>query len=106
MKLKGKKLKAQSDSKSEFQFKIGQKLLKKYPNDLIFEEVIIPGEKFILDFFIPSLKLVIECHGQQHCKFIKFFHVTRQRFHQQQERDDRKRQWCKLNEFKLLEIFQ
>jgi len=103
LKLKGKHLRA--ESKSKFQHEIGRQLTEQYPHDTIFEEVFVPGENLIFDFFIPSLYLIIECMGVQHTKHIKHFHKTKRDFHNQQERDCRKRKLCKLNGFKLLEIY-
>lgn len=93
------------DSKSKFQLSIRKQLIKKYPNDNIFEEVFIPIQRFYLDFFLPSRSLVVECQGRQHSEHIKFFHKTKVDFHKQQETDRRKREFCKLNNFKLIEIY-
>jgi very-short-patch-repair endonuclease len=103
--LRNKKLRNNEKSKSKFQYGVGQQLIQEYPHDVIFEEVIIPKDGFILDFFIPSLSLVIECHGRQHTEHVKYFHRTRKDFHNQQDIDNRKRNWCKLNNFKLIEIY-
>lgn len=92
-------------SRSRFQHHIKQKLIQEYPYDLIYEEVRIPGENLILDFFIPSVKLVIECHGKQHSEHVKFFHKTKRDFHKQQARDEKKRLWCQINGFRLVEVF-
>lgn len=92
------------DSKSNFQNQIGNILQDLFPNDIILEEVRIPEENFVLDFFIPSMKLVIECQGVQHDKHIKFFHRTVVDFNKQKTRDQRKRDWCSLNDLKLIEI--
>lgn len=105
LRLKNKRLRTKEKSKSKFQHDIGKQLVEQYPHDVIFEEVIIPGDKFILDFFIPSLNLVVECHGVQHSQHIKFFHKTKKEFHNQQDTDQKKRDWCKLNGFKLIEIY-
>ncbi len=103
LKLKGKHLR--SKSRSKFQHNIGQQLKQRYPHDQIFEEIFIPMENLVFDFFIPSLRLVVECMGIQHSQHIKFFHHTKQQFHQQQERDRRKKDLCELNGFRLLEIY-
>ena len=100
----GRLLKNRSDSKSAFQYQVGQELQRQYPHDMIFEEVPIHRERLVLDFFIPSLRLVVECHGRQHAEHVIFFHPTKRDFHQQQDRDDRKRLWCELNGFKLIEV--
>lgn len=91
-------------ARSKTQQTVGDDLIKLYPNDIIFTEVFIPNEGFFLDFFIPSLKLVIEVNGNQHYNHVKHFHKTIKDFNQQKDRDNRKRQWCKLNGFKLIEI--
>ncbi len=91
--------------KSKFQYSVGLDLILEYPHDSIFQEVYIKKEILFLDFFIPSLSLVIECHGKQHTDFIPFFHHSRIEFHKQQIRDQRKRDWCALNDFKMIEIY-
>ncbi len=89
---------------SKFQTKIWEQLKREFPNDNIFEEVFIPKERFVLDFFIPSIKIVIECQGRQHKEHVKFFHTTKKDFHNQIDRDLRKKEWCNINGFKLIEI--
>lgn len=105
LRLNNKKLRTRGKSKSKFQYEIGQQLIAKYPHDIIFEEVRVPGDGFILDFFIPSLNLVVECHGRQHTEHVKHFHNTKRQFHHQQNVDQNKRDWCELNGFKLVEIY-
>lgn len=105
LRLNNKRLRTKGKSKSQFQHNIGQQLTEKYPHDVIFEEVRIPGDGFILDFFIPSLDLVVECHGIQHTEHVKHFHKTKQEFHNQQDTDQKKRDWCELNGFRLIEIY-
>lgn len=91
-------------SKSNFQSDVRQQIRKMYPLDNIFEEVYIKGERFFLDFFLPNRSIVIECNGRQHYEHVKFFHKTVKDFNKQKDVDDRKRQWCNLNNFKLIEI--
>jgi len=105
IRLSNKRLRTKGKSKSQFQYDIGKQLTQKYPHDVIFEEVRIPGDNFILDFFIPSLDLVVECHGRQHIEHVKHFHKTKHEFHNQQDTDQNKRDWCELNGFRLIEIY-
>jgi len=105
LRLKNKRFTTKGKSKSIFQRRIGQQLAEQYPHDVIFEEVIVPGDRFILDFFIPSIDLVIECHGRQHTEHVKHFHKTKKDFHNQQDVDQNKRDWCELNGFRLEEIY-
>jgi len=105
IRLNNKKLRTEEKSKSKFQHSIGKQLCEQYPHDTIFEEVIVPGDGFVLDFFIPSLNLVVECHGRQHTEHVKHFHKTKREFHRQQDADQNKRDFCELNGFKIIEIY-
>jgi len=100
-----KYLSDKSFSKSRFQKSVKEQLSRQYPDDNIFEEVYVPVEKFYLDFFIPSRFMVIECQGRQHNEHVKFFHRTKTDFNKQKERDGRKKEWCALNNFRLIEIY-
>ena len=66
----------------------------------ILEEVPITvrrGETLYLDFYIPLQNLCIEVHGEQHYKFVPFYHQTRMGFAKSQKRDVDKIEWCKTN---------
>lgn len=95
----------ESQCRSKFQKSVGDQIVEDYPNEVIYQEVYVPGENFYLDFFIPERKVVVECHGKQHTVHTKFFHKTVKAFHNQQGIDDRKRKWCKLNNFRLVELY-
>lgn len=94
-----------SPCKSKFQSSVGDQMVEDFPNSLIYQEVHIPGENFYLDFFVPASKLVVECHGKQHKKHTKFFHKTVKAFNHQQSTDERKREWCNINGFRLVELY-
>lgn len=81
-------------------------LAELFPQDMICEEVVVPGERFILDYLVPSMRLVVECQGRQHGVYVPYFHGTRQGFHRAQDRDARKRDWCELNRLTLIEVPQ
>ena len=55
-----------------------------------------------LDFYLPKYNVGIECQGEQHYKFVKFFHHTEERFKLAQERDNKKSKLCEENNCKLL----
>lgn len=55
------------------------------------------------DFYIPNLNLCIEFQGKQHFEPLKFF-GGEEGFKYQIIRDNFKRNYCKLNKIKLLEI--
>jgi hypothetical protein len=98
------KYQRRAKSLSGFQGTVGGLLADLYPLDIILEEVSIPGERFVLDYLVPSAHVVVECQGTQHDEFVPYFHGTRQNFHAQQDRDSRKRRWCELNNLHLIEI--
>jgi very-short-patch-repair endonuclease len=56
------------------------------------------------DIYIPSLNLAIEYDGEQHFKFIPFFHKTIEKFHEQQQRDILKNKLLKENHINLIRI--
>lgn len=75
----------------------------------ILEEVKLPGSTELhrksvlyLDFYIPSIKLAIEVHGQQHYEFCPFFHRSKADFLKGQARDEDKITWCELNDIRLV----
>lgn len=69
-----------------------------YPAAQLLEEVYIPGEDLYIDIYIPSLKTAVECQGEQHGKYNKFFHgPTSKGFNRSLDRDRRKKEWCELN---------
>jgi hypothetical protein len=77
----------------------------------IYEEVKLPGSVdpskksvLYLDFFIPNVNIAIEIHGEQHFKYIPFFHKTKAGFLQHKARDQKKAQWCEINNITLIEL--
>ena len=58
-----------------------------FPHDIILEEVTLPGsvttsrkKPLYADFFLPSQKLLVEVHGEQHYTYNNFFYKTKQEF--------------------------
>lgn len=68
------------------------KLLSAYSNPIFF------------DFFIPVSRLFIEVQGQQHYTYSSFFHKNKRAFHKHLMRDRNKKEWCELNDYRLLEL--
>ena len=73
-----------------------------YPTDQVLEEVPIQGEGLYGDFYLPLRKKMIEVHGEQHYKYISFFHTNIKGFMESKERDKRKQDWCNINEITLV----
>ena len=71
---------------------------------LLLEEFPLPGERLWLDFFMPHHRLAFEYQGKQHDEFVKIFHVDKKGFEKSKIRDERKRQWCEMNDLTLVEV--
>ena len=95
-------MKKEGACRSKLQYKVGQRLKKEFQNEVILEEVYIKQERLYFDYYLPHLKLVIEIQGKQHSEHVTFFHKTKREFHQQLDRDSRKRQFCKINNLTLV----
>ena len=82
-------------------------LIELFPTVQVLEEVLVPltrYEKGYFDFYINTLKLVIEVHGQQHYKFNSLFHTSAQDFANQRKKDRRKQEWCEYNNITYIEL--
>ena len=82
-------------------------LIEMFPTVQILEEVLIPitrNERGYLDFYINTLKLAVEVHGQQHYKFNSLFHTSAQDFANQRKKDRRKQERCEYNNITYLEL--
>jgi hypothetical protein len=82
-------------------------LHKCFPTMQILEEVAIPlrrSETLYLDFYIPLLKKTIEVHGEQHYKFVPFYHNNFLGFVRHKKRDQEKQEWCDANGITYIEL--
>ena len=75
----------------------------------ILEEVKLPGSTELhrksvlyLDFYIPSLKMAFEVHGEQHYEYNPFFHKSKADFLKSIARDEDKIEWCKINGIEII----
>lgn len=88
--------------------KLANKLLSAiYPTIPILQEVKIPlrrNETLYLDFYIPLLKKAIEVHGEQHYKFVAYYHNNAMGFIKHKKRDLEKQEWCELNNIEYIEL--
>jgi hypothetical protein len=57
-----------------------------------------------LDCYNPELRLAVEYQGQQHYKYIPYFHRNRDHFMHQKYRDEIKRHLCRANGVTLIEV--
>jgi very-short-patch-repair endonuclease len=88
------------ENKSSYHLNARQLLKQIFPTLQILEEVPInvrKNEILYLDFYLPLKKICIEVHGEQHYKFIPFYHKTLLDFSKAKKRDTEKQEWCQTN---------
>jgi hypothetical protein len=74
-----------------------------FPLVTVLEEVPLPGSDGLrLDFLILSDRIAVEVHGAQHFKYTPHFHGNRMGFLESRRRDSKKKEWCQLNNIKLV----
>jgi hypothetical protein len=92
-------------SRSKFQNNV-KKFLKDYwINDIVFEEFRIVGTRLSIDFYNANRRIAIEVQGDQHIKYVKHFHKNRLKYLDQLKRDQKKLDFCELNDIKMVEIY-
>ena len=96
----------EAPSKSKIQFKTKRYLHKYWTGHIVFEEFPVAGTKLTFDFFNASEKIAVEVQGQQHTKYIPFFHGKYKiNYIHQLRRDKQKYDFCKINGIKLVEVY-
>ena len=93
--------------RSKIQKRIKDLLYKHWVADVVFEELPVAGTRMTLDFYNASRKIAVEVDGNQHYKFNKFFHSnSRQKFLAQLQRDDKKENFCDINQITLARVLE
>jgi hypothetical protein len=82
--------------------KVFGKPFKKIRPDFLKNKV--TGANLELDIFNEDLKVAIEFNGEQHYKYIPFFHKNYEAFLNQKYRDEIKKMLCKQHGIHLIEI--
>lgn len=77
-----------------------------YPADRILEELFLPGLPVteFADFYLPLRQLMVEVQGEQHYKFIHYFHHDRLGYLSALRRDIDKQRWCAINGIGLVAL--
>ncbi len=92
-------------SKSKIQFAAKQFLKDYWRDHVVFEEFPVAGTRLRFDFYNANKNIAVEINGEQHVKYVPFFHKRRSNFVSQIRRDQQKIDFCELNEINLLEIY-
>lgn len=72
---------------------------------VVCEEFPVLGSRMRCDLINFTKKIAVETHGQQHDKFVPFFHKTRTNFKKSFKRDLVKYNWLEENGFQVIEVF-
>lgn len=93
-------------SASKFQKSVKDWLYNYWYGDIVFEEFPQAGTRNRYDFFNASKNIIVEAHGQQHTKYVPFFHGSRASGQiNQLVRDRDKERFAELNGIRLIEVF-
>ena len=105
--LKGHIAKGSMKNKSSLHLQTRALIKEIFPTLQILEEVGIPirrNEALYLDFYLPLKKMCIEVHGEQHYKFVQFYHNNTMGFLKHKKRDAQKKEWCEKNDITYIEL--
>ena len=94
-------------NKSELHLRARVLLNDLYPTLQILEEVTIPLKKGVtlyMDFYLPLKKMCVEVHGEQHYRFVSFYHGNMLNFINAKKRDREKEEWCELNGIRYVSL--
>lgn len=92
-------------NKSSLHLMARKLITEAFPTLQILEEVSIQlrkSETLYLDFYLPLPKLCVEVHGEQHFKFVPFYHNNILSFLKAQKRDKEKTEWCEKNNIRQI----
>lgn len=60
------------------------------------------SQKLFFDFYIKDLKVLLECQGEQHFKYVQHFHGDKSAFMKHKERDNLKIEYVQKNNLYLV----
>lgn len=91
---------------SSYHLKARELLAEEFPMITVMEEVALPGSgNLSADFYVPMKRLLVEVQGQQHTEYNHHMHQGQKtNFYKSVKRDERKRQWCELNNITYVEL--
>lgn len=92
---------------SNFEDKMFECLKESFPYFRIVKQFYINVEnsKYFFDFYIVELSTLIECHGEQHLKFVKHYHRDMIGFNRHKARDVVKEIFAEENNYTLVKFF-
>jgi hypothetical protein len=94
-------------NKSDLHLRTRMLLNETYPTLQVLEEVpmfLKKGVTLYMDFYLPLKKMCVEVHGEQHYKFVQFYHQNMVNFVKAQKRDREKEEWCEINGIRYIAL--
>lgn len=105
--LTGNMAKGRVENRSSLHLAARELIISAFPTLQVLEEVPIQlrrSESLYLDFYLPLKKTCIEVHGEQHYKFVPFYHNNMLAFLKSQKRDREKQEWCSINGIEYISL--
>lgn len=105
--LTGNMARGKITNKSSYHLRARAMIASAFPTLQILEEVPIQlrkNETLYLDFYLPLKKICFEVHGEQHYKFVPFYHSNILNFLKAQKRDREKQEWCEINNITYISL--
>lgn len=94
-------------SRSKIQFDLKNLLMPYWKYDEVYEEFPVVGTKLSIDIVNVTKKIAIEVQGRQHTEYVPHFHPNgKMDFFSQLERDNKKLDFCEINGWRMIEIFE
>ena len=98
---------AYGKNKSDPHLRARALLNETYPTLQVLEEVPMPLKKGVtlyMDFYLPLKKMCVEVLGEQHYKFVSFYHGNMLNFLKAKKRDAEKEEWCNVNNIRYISL--
>lgn len=105
--LTGNMAKGRIENKSSLHLAARELIISVFPTLQVLEEVPIPlrrSDNLYLDFYLPLKRVCLEVHGEQHYKFVPFYHSNMLAFLKSQKRDREKQEWCSINGIEYISL--
>lgn len=101
----GKYLGKENNNPSDLHIRIRSFLKENFPSINILEEVYVERERLYLDFYLTRLNICVEGMGNQHSYFSLYMHKDKLSFARAKGRDNRKAEFCRINNIKLVYFY-
>lgn len=76
-----------------------------YPCENVCENLPLPiysNKTLYADFYLVIHRYIIEVQGEQHFKYVKYYHGSLSGFANSKKNDSLKEEWCELNNIELI----